>query len=88
MKCVMRYWSNVAELPALAHTYNMEVTPRSVSVTVCCYCTVCSDDVGKCLLHAQNEQTIAALRNIEKVYRVATSMEETIDLNGCVEELS
>jgi len=51
----------------LAHTYNMEVTSRSVSVTVC------SDYVGKCLLHAQNEYTIAALSSIKKVYRVAAS---------------
>jgi len=76
----------VAELPALGHTYNMEVTPRSISVTVCCYCTVLSD-VGKCLLHAQNEYTIAALSSTE-VYKVAASREEAIDLNGCVEEVS
>jgi hypothetical protein len=65
----------------------MEVTLRLVSVTVCCYCTVCSD-VGKCLLHAPNGYMIAALSSIEKVYRVAASREETTDLNGCVEEVS
>lgn len=31
---------------------------------------------------------IAALNTIEKVYRVAASREEAIDLNGCVEEVS
>jgi hypothetical protein len=65
----------------------MEVTPRSLSVTVCCYYTVCSDDVGKCLLYAQNEYMIAALSSTE-VYKVATSREEAIGLNGCVEGVS
>jgi len=44
--------------------------------------------VGKCLLHAQNEYTIAALNSTEKVYQVAASREEAMELNGCVEEVS